>query len=446
MPRCQTSRVRLQLRDIADAVGGRLVGPDVAVVGASIDSRSLRSGELFVPVVAGRDGHDFVHHAVANGAPAYLTARPAVQGAGASAVEVDDTVAALGAAAGLARARISGPVVGITGSVGKTSTKDLLAATLRRRRVVAASERSFNNELGVPLTLLGAPDEVEVAVVEMGARGAGHIGHLCTLARPTVGVVTCVAASHTATLGDLDAVARAKAELVEALPEHGVAVLNAEDPRVAAMAERTSATVVTFGGAGDVRAEHVELGGDLRARFDLVTARGCLELRLAVAGAHMVPNALAAAAAALACGLDLPDVAQGLALAEGAPWRMALCRAASGALVLNDAYNANPASTAAALRSLAALASRRRTAVLGPMAELGDSRAEHRRIALLAGALDIRVLSVGAPDYGAEDFDDLDEALSALDALGLGEGDAVLVKGSRVAGLERLADRLVAGS
>ena len=233
--------MELRTSEIARATGGRLVGADVVVSGAAIDSRLVTGGELFVPVTAERDGHDFVGAAVAGGAAAYLSARPVPAPAGdAPAIEVDDTVGALGALGAHARGRLPDRVVGVTGSVGKTSVKDLLAAALGARWRTAAGAGSFNNELGVPLTILGAAARTEALVVEMGARGAGHVADLCAIARPTVGVVTAVAAAHTETFGSLDEVAEAKGELVEALPAAGTAVLNADDPRVAAMAHRTA--------------------------------------------------------------------------------------------------------------------------------------------------------------------------------------------------------------
>jgi UDP-N-acetylmuramoyl-tripeptide--D-alanyl-D-alanine ligase len=439
---CQTAAaMQIRCSELAAAVDGRLEGPDAVVDGASIDSRTVRAGQLFVPVVAERDGHDFVAAALAAGAAAYLTARDPQGG---SAVVVADTVAALQAAGRLARSRLSGPVIGITGSVGKTSVKDLLAAVLAERLRIAASERSFNNELGVPVTLLGAPDGTEATVVEMGARGRGHIAELCAIAEPTVGIVTRVAAAHTAVFGTIDDVAAAKGELIAALPADGTAVLFTGDERVMAMAARSTAPVVTFGPGGDVQAEAVDLAADLRPEFRLVTRWGSVDVRMAARGRHQVDNALAAAAAALVCGLSVQDVAAGLAGAELSPWRMELATAPSGARVLNDAYNANPTSTAAALRSLAALPAVRRTAVLGVMAELGEEgEAEHTAIGALAAELGIRVIAVAAPAYGAEDVADGAGALAALGALG--PDDAVLVKASRVAGLEHLAARLLAG-
>jgi UDP-N-acetylmuramoyl-tripeptide--D-alanyl-D-alanine ligase len=431
--------MELRTLELADAVGGRLAGPDVVVVGATQDSRGVTPGQLFVPIVAERDGHEFIGAALANGAAAYLTHGPT---AGGTAIVVPDTTGALQAAGRLARSRLPDRVVGVTGSVGKTSVKDLLASVLAERWVTAASLRSFNNELGVPLTLLNAPDGTEAVVVEMGARGVGHIADLCAIARPTVGVVTRVAAVHTEVFGHIDEVARAKAELVESLPATGTAVLNAADARVAAMEARTEARVVTFGAAGEVVAEDVSLDDDLQARFCLVTPWGRVEVGLRVRGLHQVENALAAAAAALVVDVDLAAVASGLARAELSPWRMELATSAGGVRVLNDAYNANPTSVRAALDSLAALPARRRVAVLGVMAELGvDEQAEHAGIGAHARALGIQVLAVAAPGYGGEDVATVEEAVVALDDLS--DGDAVLVKGSRVAGLERLAEILL---
>jgi UDP-N-acetylmuramoyl-tripeptide--D-alanyl-D-alanine ligase len=437
--------VELRTSEVAEATGGRLVGPDVTVSGVAIDSRRVAGGELFVPIVAERDGHDFVAAAVAAGAAATLTARRAATwgegGPGVPAIEVYDTGAALAHLGLHARGRLPDRVVGITGSVGKTSVKDLLAAALGARWRTTASPGSFNNELGVPLTLLDAPGDAEAVVVEMGARGIGHIASLCAIARPTVAVVTRVAAAHTEMFGGLDRVAEAKGELVEALPPTGAAVLNAGDARVAGMAARTAARVVTFGAGGDVRAEGVSLGDELRAAFRLVGPWGAVDVRLAARGAHMVDNALAAATAALVCDVPLAGVAAALGEARLSQWRMELVTLPSGVRVINDAYNANPASMAAALGALAALPARRRVAVLGVMAELGEtSDADHKQVAARAAELGIEVVAVAAPAYGVRTVADLDAAAAAL--ADLGERDAVLLKGSRVAGLERLVSLL----
>lgn len=432
----------LRASEIAEATGGRLVGDDVVVRGATHDSREDASGALFVPIVAERDGHDFIATALEAGAAAYLTERPAGEG---TAIQVDDTMAALATLGRLARDRLPARVVGITGSVGKTSTKDLVTSVLRTRWTTAASARSFNNEIGVPLTLLDAPNDAEAVVVEMGMRGHGHLTTLCEIARPTVGVVTAVELVHAEALGSLDSVARAKGELIEALPASGKAILNAADRRVRLMADRTDAPVVFFGEGGAVRAESVHVDDELRPSFSLVTPWGTGQVRLEVRGIHQVSNALAAAATGLALGLPIEKVTDALASPAASPWRMDLQRSPSGARVLNDAYNAGPASMRAALRALAALPGERRVAVLGTMAELGShAESAHREIAELAASLGVRVIAVDEPLYCCDEtVPDVEAALECLGALD--EGDAVLVKGSRVAALERVAEALLEG-
>jgi UDP-N-acetylmuramoyl-tripeptide--D-alanyl-D-alanine ligase len=437
--------MRFSATDVAAAVGGSLHGDGSAEVdGVAIDSRLVRGGELFVPIVADRDGHDFIPAAVAAGAAVVLTQERVPDGV--TAVAVADTAAALLDVGRLARKQLGTMVVGITGSVGKTSTKDLLAACLSRRWRTAASERSFNNELGVPLTLANAPDGTQAVVVEMGARGSGHVALLCDVARPTIGVVTAVVHAHTEMFGSIDEVAAAKGELVESLPAAGTAVLNADDRRVAAMADRTAARILRYSVDGapgaDLVAEGLRVDDDLRGHFTLRSPFGSAEVALDARGEHQVGNALAAAGAALACGVAVDEVAAGLGDAVLSPWRMDLRRAGSGAVVLNDSYNANPASMAAALRSLAAVPARRRVAVLGLMAELGDhSQVEHEAVLALADELGILVIPFETVAYGAPAAEGIEGALAALGELG--DGDAVLVKGSRVAGLERVAAALL---
>ena len=429
---------------MASATAGRLVGPDVDVDGASFDSRSIGPGQLFVPLVAERDGHDFVAAAVAGGAAAYLTSRPADPAVPAPAVEVADTAAALMDLARWARSTMPATVVGVTGSVGKTSTKDLIAAAVGAGRRVTANARSFNNEQGLPVTVLGAPADTEVLVLEMGMRGFGEIARLCAVGRPDVGVVTKVAPSHTERVGGIEGVARAKAELVEALTSSGTAVLNADDERVAAMAARTAAAVVTFGRAASatVRVADVALDDRARPRFQASTPWGAVDVALAVSGEHMVANAAAALAVAGVVGVDLADAAAALAGATLSAARMELLDAAAGGVVVNDAYNANPSSMGAALQALAGMAATRRVAVLGPMAELDDPAAAHREVAALAAALGIEVVAVGTDRYGLEPL----ERAAVADAVGpITAGTAVLVKASNSARLYELAPALAAG-
>ncbi len=336
---------------------------------------------------------------------------------------------------------MEGGVIGITGSVGKTTTKDLLRSCLASSYVVAASERSFNNELGLPLTLVNAPDDVEWVVLEMGARGAGHITRLTDVGRPDVGIVTSVAMAHVEFFGDLEGVARAKSELVASLPPTGVAVLNFDDPLVARMASVSPCPVLSYGlGDAEVRAEAVDLDEDLRPRFRLSTPWGAGEVRLGLHGVQQVPNALAAAAAALWSGVPIDGVIAALSTATGSPLRMEVRRVPDGPVLVVDCYNANPASMEAALRSMATLPSGRKLALLGLMAELGSETVpEHRRTALFAEELGIEVVGFQTDLYGPSHVADPDEAVVLLRTLQ--PGDAALVKGSRVARLEEVVQR-----
>ncbi len=434
-----TSGVRFLLSDIAAAVGGEMVGSDDPTLTAtSIDSRDIASGSLFVPIVAERDGHEFIDGAVQSGAAAHLTSDPArVSG---PAVLVADTGKALLRLGHAARQRLPDRVVGITGSVGKTSVKDLVASAIGAGAKAHANVASFNNELGLPLTLANAPDDVEVVVVEMGARGIGHITTLCDIAEPTVGIVTRVAEAHTELFGSIEGVAQGKGELIEALPSSGTAILNADDERVAAMASRASCRVMTFGqDAGDIRVASLELDELLRPSFVLETPLGSRAVHLQVAGAHMAVNAAAAVAAGLAVGLDLDTTLLGLENAVLSSHRMQMVSLATGATVINDAYNANPTSMRAGMASLLSLPTATKTMVVGVMAELGDGGDDaHLEIAAEAATAGIRVIAVDAPVYGSE-VEHVADIAGAQAALGsLGPDDGVLIKGSRVAELERL--------
>src|ERR671930_1868973 len=424
--RCATSELTAHL-------GGELVGPDLSIEGASIDSRTIRPGQLYAPIVAERDGHAFIPAALEAGAAAYLTAQEPLGGA---AIRVRDTAAALLSLGALARGRVGG-AIGITGSMGKTTTKDLLAGCLASTFRTAASERSFNNELGLPLTLLNAQDAERWVVIEMGVRRVGDIERLAEVASPDVGVVTSVAMAHLAYLGDLDGVARAKGELVAALPASGLAVLNFDDPRVRDMASLSACPVLGYaiGADADVRADDVTLDRDLRARFRLSSPWGQTEVRLALHGVHQVANALAAATVALWGGVPIEAVAAALAVRQGSPWRMEGHHVPGGPVLVVDCFNAIPASAEAAVRSLAALPGERKLALLGRMAELGDqSESEHRRIARVAQELGIAVVGYETGLYDEAYVTGVDEAVALLRTMG--PGDAVLVKGSRVARLE----------
>jgi UDP-N-acetylmuramoyl-tripeptide--D-alanyl-D-alanine ligase len=454
--------MRLTLREVATATGGEILGgdPDLVLDSVSVDSRGIHPGALFVALRAERDGHDFAAGAVAAGAAAVLVERPV---AGLSAptgvVRVGDSGVALSALGAHARERLpeSVPVVGITGSTGKTSTKDLTAGALASAFPVTASPASWNNEIGVPLTLLGTDETSGAVVLEMGARGKGHIAALCAIARPTIGVITTIGIAHTEFFGTRDDVARAKGELVEALPPAGTAILNADEDTTLELVARSAAPVLTAGSAAgaDVRFSDVVLDDELRPSFLLQTPWGGVEVGpLTVRGAHQAMNAAFAMAVAGVLGVSPEVAAEGLAKAVGSSWRMELTRTTGGLLVLNDAYNANPSSMRAALHALAALGSGRRFAVLGHMAELGDQSDNfHRLIGRQAVSSLLRMLIVvgreavaiaEAARAGGVDVVEVDTADEAL-AVVSGEvrpGDAVLVKASRVVGLEALAAAL----
>lgn len=450
----------LTAKEVAELCGGRLAegDADALATGVSIDTRTLRPGDLFVPL-AGRhvDGHAFLKDALARGAAVVLAREGADAPGDAPVVRVHDPATALARLAAAVRLRLGATVVAITGSSGKTVTKDFASAVARAGFRTAASEASFNNEIGVPLTILAAGSETEVLVAEVGSRGIGHIAALMPVVRPDIGVVTNVGIAHLGMFGTEENIAKAKGELVEALSPEGTAILNADVPAVAAMASRTRASVLTFGvsGGADVRAERIAADDGARASFVLALPGGEAPVRLTVPGEHMVSNALAAAAVGWRLGLAPGTIAEALGAARGPAWRMEVADAPGGWRVVNDAYNANPASMAAALRTLAAMGRGRRTwAVLGAMAELGRAAgAEHDRVGRLVARLGVaRLVAVGeearaicraarlegmAPE-GAATVAGVAEAVALLERE-LAPGDVVLVKASRAAGLERVA-------
>lgn len=428
--------------DVAKATNGVLVGQNAHLAGVSFDSRSIRPGQLFVPIVAERDGHEFIAAALKAGAGAYLTCR---EPQGRTAVVVNDTLQALLQLGSWGRtkldAQVTGRVVGVTGSVGKTSTKDFIAAAVGIQLRVCASDKSFNNDQGLPITILNASDDVQALVLEMGMRGFGEISRLCTIARPHIGVVTAVAEAHTERVGGIEGVARAKTELVQALDASGMAILNADDERVVAMRQSTKASVLTYGtsNAADIRMQACVLDELARPTATATTPWGTVSFSLAVPGKHMAMNALAAIAVAGVMGLDVQLAAASLREAQLSPMRMSVVRQSSGALVVNDAYNANPSSMSAALHSLQAIDAKRRIAFVGLMAELANPVHEHREIAALAQRLGIELMPVNTDAYGVPGVD-LAEAVKI--GRGLGKGDAALVKGSRIAQLELLVVQL----
>jgi UDP-N-acetylmuramoyl-tripeptide--D-alanyl-D-alanine ligase len=462
--------IALTIGDIAALSGGEVADPrDAALVVTGpvvVDSRRAIAGCLFVAVAGERvDGLEFAVQARAAGAVAVLATKP-IDG---PCVVVDDTVLALGHLAHgyLDRLAGDGPiVVGITGSSGKTTTKDIVGQVLAERGATVAPEGSFNTEIGLPLTVLRTEADTRYLVLEFSARGVDHIAYLATLARPHIGVVLNVGAAHLGEFGSRAIVAQAKGELVEALADDGVAVLNADDELVAAMQTRTRARVVTFGVSAhaDVRATDIRLDELARPTFRLITAAGEVEVALALHGAHHVSNALAAAAVALEVGFDLTALAAALSRVSAVSrWRMQIDERADGLVVINDAYNANPESMRAALSALVEIGQRRpgasRTvAVLGVMAELGDhSLSAHREVGAAAALLGVDRLIVvgtaasaladGAVEAGLDPtcvtvVDDDGAAIRVLEAE-LAPHDVLLVKASRSANLQRVAEALL---
>ena len=418
--------IPLSLSDVAELTSGELTPAGWAeeVTGVAIDSRRVDEGDLFVAVGGGAD---FRTHAFARGAAAVLVP--------------DDAFIALGALGAAVRARSAARVVGITGSTGKTSTKDILAALVAPHARTVAAERSFNNELGVPLTLCRLEPDTEICIVELAMRGLGQIAELCAIARPDLGLITSVGPAHLELVGSLEGVVRAKGELLDALPSGGVAIVPAGVDGLA----REHLDLRTFGPDGVKSFEVVD--GLARARFDL---RGrTLELELNFTARHHAENTLAALLAYEALGLPLERAQEGANRIEFSAWRGEEVSLPGGGLLINDAWNANPASMRAALEHLAQRAEgRRRVAVLGDMAELGpDGPGYHEEIGRLARELEVTVLAVGplAKDYLAGDQDtwasSVDEALELIDDV-VRPGDCVLVKGSRAVGLEAVAEVL----
>ena len=428
--------------DVANATGGALVGQNAHLSGVSFDSRTITPGQLFVPIVAERDGHEFIETALKSGAGAYLTQRDPV---GRSAIVVDDTLAALLKLGAWARVRleptVANRVIGVTGSVGKTSTKDFIAAALSSELIVSASERSFNNDQGLPVTLLNAADNAQALVLEMGMRGFGEIARLCSIALPTIGVVTAVAAAHTERVGGIEGVARAKAEMVQALPQSGYAILNADDERVREMRKLTQAQVLTYGvhESADIRIVKCELDEMARASVSATTPWGSVSWAMSVPGTHMAFNAAAAIAVAGACGVDIHHAATALEQTLVSPMRMQVITTDDGMTIINDAYNANPASMRAALDTLVGMKASRHVVIAGQMAELADSTTEHGAIVEYARSKSIEFIACETENYATSAHSIEDAVKRVRDG---GTDVAVLVKGSRVAALERVVQLL----
>lgn len=447
------------LSEVATAVGGTMCGGDVEITSVAIDSRHVTPGGLFVAIAGERvDGHDFVAEAIARGAAAALVHQEV---ATERSILVTETGRALLDLGSDERRRMTGAtVLGITGANGKTSTKDLAAAVCGSRFRTHASPASYNNEVGLPMTLLSAEAGTEVVVCEMGARREGDVALLCEIARPDIVVVTNVGVAHMEIFGSWEAIVRAGAEPMGWLGDDGVAIVNADDPVARGYAGATRARVVTFGvdAGAQVRGVEVALDDAGRASFVLSVGTDRELVELAVPGEHMVSNALAAAACGLAVGMTAAECAVALKDARISPWRMETFETTSGLIVVNDAYNANPESMAAALKTARWIAKGARlVAVLGHMAELGPvTFDEHERLGELVVRIGVdRLITVGEtarqvaraairegqlPEDVAS-FEDPAEVAADVHAWGR-PGDVVLLKGSRVAGIERVAEAL----
>jgi UDP-N-acetylmuramoyl-tripeptide--D-alanyl-D-alanine ligase len=457
------------VRDVVAWTGGRLVHGEAGTPlrGASIDSRAVGAGELFVAIRGPRhDAHAFLVEAAGRGAAALVVEEgcaiaPSLLSRENSAaiVAVDDTTRALGAVGAGHRAGFQGPVVALTGSNGKTTTKEMCASILSVGGPCLKTQGNLNNAFGVPLTLLRREAEHRVLVIEIGMNHRGEIAPLAAIAKPTVGIITNVGTAHIENLGSQDEIAREKGDLVAALGPNATAVLNAADPRVLAQRARTCARVMTFGDGGDVRAEHVRPLGSRGFAFDVVAPPGRVAVHVAGLGESSVMNALAATAGSLAAGATLSDVASGLGRYRPIGGRMEPVELPRNIIVINDTYNANPQSMEVALRSLAELkGSSRAIAVLGDMGELGaTSLPAHRATGQLVAELGIEYLfalgqyakeiAAGALAAGmdatrvrvATDHRDASDRLREI----LQGDDWILVKGSRSMQMERVVDALV---
>ena len=433
--------------EVASVAHGTLVGLDCEASGIAFDSRALRHGQAFVALGGDADGHDFLQAAANAGAPFAIVKRGKSIDA-LTCVEVDDCDAALTALGRHCRDRLSGcvhgRVIGITGSVGKTSTKDLVLAVLRSKFGNAhGPEKSLNNDIGVPVTIINAPDSCEALVLEMGMRGLGEIARLCDVGQPQIGVITEVGDAHSERVGGIEGVVRAKAELVHALPASGVAIVNSDSVNAMKTVHGIASSVVTFGSSETAS-----------VRWEIVSTddRGCCTVRFTAGGEsavgvvplpgiHMASNAASAVAVGITCGIGIAQCVEGLSNAQSASQRMQWVTGSNGVRILDDSYNANPMSVAAALRTVAETSATQRFAVLGVMAEVLESEKAHREIGSLCKQLGIELLAVETDLYGTK-------ALSVADiAKALGELDSdavVLVKGSRVAATERVVHALTA--
>ena len=433
--------MRIKASDVARVCSGELVGTDVEATGVWFDTRTLGPGRAFVAVVAEGDGHDHLGDAIDRSASFAIVERGRSV-PGITCVEVDDTIVALADLGSWCRDRLTCPIVAITGSAGKTSTKNMVEAVLSTAidRVHAATG-SLNNDIGLPITIINAPDDAGAVVVEMGMRGFGEIARLCRVARPTVGIVTNVGDAHGELVGGPDGIARAKAELPESIGAEGVVVLNSDDPRVDAMAAGLRARVVAVGHESDcdVRWRTVGAEPDGSVVIELTGAGTSARCSPSSPGEHMGANAALAVAAGLACGIGLDVAASGIGRESPEPGRMTWRSGRDGLRILDDSYNANVSSMTAALDTVAALDEPGCLAVLGRMTEVEDPEGSHRRVADHARSLGIGIVALETDLYGPA-ASSVEECVATVRDSG---ARVVVVKGSRTSRTERVVQALL---
>ena len=442
--------IRMSAAQISEIVNGQLnVDGEAAIwLPPVFDSRKATAGSFFLALVGQNvDGHDFIDDALQNGAPFALVSKDVAF----PNIKVENVYEALGKLAAYVRIQLPNlKVIGITGSQGKTTTKDLLHHILESIGPTISPENSFNNELGAPLNLLRCDENTKFCIAELGARHLGDISKLASIVRPDVGVVLKVGNAHIAEFGSVENIAKAKGELVESLQNDGIAVLGTYDEFTPKMATGFAGRVIKFGESTDcdVRAADIEIR-EGSPHFDLVDSEGRVSVGMRLIGAHQIPNALAAAAASIALGISNDHIATALSTAENrSKWRMQL-HDLSGLLIINDAYNANPESMEAALFSLRLFAQERggsAWAFLGKMHELGESSSQaHQKIGTLARDLGVdHLVAINASEYGSViNYENWEASLELLNEIA--PGDVILVKASRAEGLEKLADALIRG-
>lgn len=437
--------MRITASQVALITGGTLVGQDAEASVFSFDSRAIKPGQVFVAIVAERDGNDFTASAATKGAAFALVSRGRAINE-LPCVEVDDTTAALALLGKAMREQLApsleNRVIGITGSAGKTSAKNLVRAVLQAGfSPVHAADASLNNDIGVPITIANAPDDAQALVIEMGMRGFHEIDRLCDIAQPVIGLVTNVGDAHGERLGGADGIAKAKGELIAALPANGAAILNADDERVLNMRSLTSARVITFGKSADanVRYETTETDIDGRVTATFFFDGQSVSATPMLPGEHMVSNSAAAIAVGIACGMTLKVAAQGIGREALETGRMCWLEALNGLRILDDSYNANEHSMLAALQVIADLQVRTKFAVLGQMAEVANAPEAHLRVAAFAAEHNIKFIGLETDLYGVPAMS-VEEALKEL---AFHHPHVVLVKGSRSARTERIVHELL---